>query len=86
MSSSKAPRLSNEIQLLLRTANICPEHAEKQLQQRAVFQMREYLRVLNHRIDRAHDAQAAESTDSEQIEQLLRAIHQTSSVGLCGAP
>ena len=79
---SKRPKLSHEMQELLRQANIVPEKAETQLRQRAVFQMREYLRVLNYRLHRGSEVADAAS-ESRQIEHLLQAIHQTARPSAC---
>jgi len=74
---SKRPKLSNEIQELLRQAKIVPEHADTQLRQRAIFQMREYLRVLNYRLQRGSEAADGSACESRQIAHLLQAINQT---------
>ena len=81
MSAAKKPKLSPEIQLLLRQANVAPEHAETQLRQRAAFQMREYLRVLNYRLQRECQGLSGEAAEKLQIEHLLRAIHHSGQSG-----
>ena len=68
---------SHEIQELLRQANIVSETAHTQLLQRVIFQMREYLRVLNYCLDRGSEVADAGCSESRQIEHLLQAIHQT---------
>jgi len=60
---SKKSKVSHEIQELLRQANIGPEHADTQVQQRSTFQMREYLRVLNYRLHRG--SEVADDSGSE---------------------
>jgi len=73
---SKKPKLSHEIQELLRQANVVPEHADTQLRQRAIFQMREYLRVLNYRLHRGGEVADGSGSERRQIQDLLLAIHQ----------
>jgi len=68
---------SHEIQELLRQANIVSENAHTQLLQRAIFQMREYLRVRNYCLDRGSKVADAGGSERKQIEHLLQAIHQT---------
>ena len=89
MSAAKKLKLSPEIQLLLRQANVAPEHAETQLRERVAFQMREYLRVLNYHLQRECQGPGSEPSEQLQIEHLLRAIHysklQSATPGCVGA-
>lgn len=71
------PELSQEVQLLLRAANVTPQFAETQLQQRANSQMHEYLRVINCRLDKEYMTSTIDAAHAEQVSELLRCIHAT---------
>jgi hypothetical protein len=67
--------MTKELQLLMRHANISVDNVHTQLQQRASFQMREYLRVTCYRLDRDQHTTSIDAHHGERIRELLRIMH-----------
>lgn len=69
--SLQADNISPEILLLLKKANVASLHAQQHLNERAGYQMKEYVRVLNHRLDREHHSVQISSIQTDKIKELL---------------